>query len=44
MIGTSVTLLAEKGSLVLGTWQWVILVELDGPRAREIALGFVKTE
>ena len=44
MIGTSVTLLAEKGKLILGTWQRVILVELDGPRAREIAVGFVKTE
>jgi secondary thiamine-phosphate synthase enzyme len=40
LIGTSVGLLAEKGSLVLGTWQRVILVELDGPRQREIAVGF----
>jgi secondary thiamine-phosphate synthase enzyme len=44
MIGTSVTLLVEKGSLILGTWQRVILVELDGPRSREIAVGFVETE
>jgi secondary thiamine-phosphate synthase enzyme len=43
IIGTSVGLLAEKGSLVLGTWQRVILIELDGPRQREIALGFAKT-
>jgi secondary thiamine-phosphate synthase enzyme len=41
LIGTSVTLLAEQGSLVLGTWQRVVLVELDGPRNREIAFGFV---
>jgi secondary thiamine-phosphate synthase enzyme len=40
IIGTSVGLLAEKGSLVLGTWQRVILIELDGPRQREIAVGF----
>jgi len=40
IIGTSVGLLAEKGSLILGTWQRVILVELDGPRQREIAVGF----
>ena len=39
-----VALLVEKGSLILGTWQRVILVELDGPRSREIAVGFVKTE
>lgn len=43
LIGTSVALLAEKSSLVLGTWQRVILVELDGPRQREIAVGFVAT-
>lgn len=43
LIGTSVGLLVEKGSLILGTWQRVILVELDGPRQREIAVGFVVT-
>ena len=43
LIGTSITLLAEKGSLVLGTWQRVILIELDGPRQREIAVGFTET-
>lgn len=41
LIGTSVGLLADKGALILGTWQRVILVELDGPRQREIAVGFV---
>ena len=41
LIGTSVGLIAEKGALSLGTWQRVILVELDGPRRREIAVGFV---
>ena len=44
LIGTSVTLLAENGKLILGTWQRVILVELDGPRQRHIAVGFVSTE
>ncbi len=43
IIGTSVGLLTEKGSLILGTWQRVILVELDGPREREIAVGFTQT-
>ena len=41
LIGTSVGLLVDKGALILGTWQRVILVELDGPRQREIAVGFV---
>ena len=44
LIGTSTTLLFENDSLILGTWQRVILVELDGPRQREIAVGFVSTE
>jgi secondary thiamine-phosphate synthase enzyme len=44
LIGTSVTLLAEKGAFILGTWQRLILVELDGPRQREIAVAFVPTE
>ena len=41
LIGTSLTLLVENNSLVLGTWQRVVLVELDGPRTREVALAFV---
>jgi secondary thiamine-phosphate synthase enzyme len=44
LIGTSVGLLAANGSLLLGTWQRVILVELDGPRQREIAIAFVSAE
>jgi secondary thiamine-phosphate synthase enzyme len=43
LIGTTVSLLVENGSIVLGTWQRVVLVELDGPRNREIAMGFVAT-
>src|SRR5712692_8723405 len=32
------TLLVEEGKLVLGRWQSVFAVELDGPRQRELAL------
>ena len=32
------TLLVENGELVLGRWQSVFAVELDGPRRREVAL------
>jgi secondary thiamine-phosphate synthase enzyme len=39
LIGTSVTLPFEKKKLVLGTWQRVVLIELDGPRERELALS-----
>ena len=36
LIGTSVSLPFEKGQLVLGTWQRVVLIELDGPRERQV--------
>lgn len=42
LIGTALTLPVESGSLVLGTWQRVILIELDGPRSRELTLQFLK--
>jgi secondary thiamine-phosphate synthase enzyme len=42
LLGTALTLPVEIGSLVLGTWQRVILVELDGPRHRNLTLTFLK--
>ena len=41
LIGTSVTQPVESGELLLGTWQRIILVELDGPREREVVLTFL---
>ncbi|MBZ5719836.1 MAG: secondary thiamine-phosphate synthase enzyme YjbQ [Acidobacteriia bacterium] len=38
MIGTSVTLPFDHGKFLLGTWQRVVLVELDGPRERELVV------
>lgn len=38
LVGTSIALPFEKNSLLLGTWQRVVLVELDGPREREIVV------
>lgn len=43
LIGTALTLPVESGALVLGTWQRVVLVELDGPRQRELTLQFLKS-
>jgi len=43
LIGTSVSMMVERGLLLLGTWQRVILVELDGPREREVVVGFVES-
>jgi secondary thiamine-phosphate synthase enzyme len=39
LMGTSVSLPFERKKLVLGTWQRVVLIELDGPREREIVLS-----
>jgi secondary thiamine-phosphate synthase enzyme len=39
LIGTSVALPFERGKLVLGTWQRVVLIELDGPRQRELVVS-----
>ena len=36
LIGPSVSVPVQAGRLVLGTWQRIILVELDGPRTRDV--------
>jgi secondary thiamine-phosphate synthase enzyme len=36
ILGPSLTVPIAHGKLVLGTWQSVLLVELDGPREREV--------
>ncbi len=41
MLGTGVSAPVERGALVLGGWQRIILVELDGPRERELAISFL---
>ncbi|MGC2297282.1 MAG: secondary thiamine-phosphate synthase enzyme YjbQ [Acidobacteriaceae bacterium] len=43
LIGTALTLPVDAGALVLGTWQRVILVELDGPRQRNLTLHLLKS-
>ncbi len=42
LIGVSKQFLVEKGKLALGTWQSIILLELDGPRERRVWLEFCK--
>lgn len=41
IIGPSVLLPFEKGKLILGTWQRIVLVEFDGPRERQVTLSFL---
>ena len=40
LLSPSLTLLVEDGRLLLGRWQSVFAVELDGPRQRSLALQF----
>ena len=40
IMGSSVTVMVEKGRLVLGTWQKIFFCEFDGPRTRKV---YVKT-
>ena len=41
LIGTAVIVPVNDGQLKLGNWQRIILVELDGPRQRELTLNFL---
>ena len=38
VLGNSVTLPVRAGRIQLGTWQRIMLVELDGPRSRHITV------
>jgi secondary thiamine-phosphate synthase enzyme len=42
LIGTSLGVMVQRGGLALGTWQRVVLVELDGPRERDVLVGFLE--
>ncbi len=41
LLGTSLSIPVKNGEPLLGEWQRIILVELDGPRNREIAITFI---
>jgi secondary thiamine-phosphate synthase enzyme len=41
ILGPSLMVPIANGKLVLGTWQSVLLVELDGPRDREVQVTLV---
>jgi secondary thiamine-phosphate synthase enzyme len=43
IIGPSVSVPVNKGELKLGTWQRVVLVELNGPRERTITFNFISS-
>jgi secondary thiamine-phosphate synthase enzyme len=43
LIGTSIVLSITKGSFSLGSWQRIVLVELDGPRERTLSFSLLPT-
>jgi len=38
LLGTDKTLIIENGKIIRGRWQQIFLVELDGPRTRQIVV------
>ncbi|KDE60590.1 hypothetical protein EL22_15970 [Halostagnicola sp. A56] len=42
VVGPSVTIPIENGSLAMGTWQSVLLAEFDGPRTRTVSVTTVR--
>jgi secondary thiamine-phosphate synthase enzyme len=43
LLGSSATLAVRRGQLVRGTWQSIIVAELDGPRRRSVSLQILGT-
>jgi secondary thiamine-phosphate synthase enzyme len=43
VIGTSVTLPFREGQVALGVWQGLMLIELDGPRTRDIDITILRS-
>ena len=44
IIGPGVFVPVTNGELLLGTWQRIVLIELDGPRERKVAVSLIKSE
>lgn len=41
IIGPSLTMPVREGKIVLGTWQRIIMIELDGPKERSISITLI---
>jgi secondary thiamine-phosphate synthase enzyme len=42
LMGNSLTVIIENGSLLLGTWQGIFFCEFDGPRARNVYIKIIE--
>ncbi len=43
LMGSSVNVMIEGGSLMLGTWQGIFFCEFDGPRSRKIIVKIIES-
>lgn len=41
VVGSSATLIVERGEVLLGRWQGVFLCEFDGPRERRVQIKLI---
>lgn len=44
LCGVSLNLPVSAGHLLIGRWQGVLFLEMDGPRRREVYLTFIESE
>ena len=44
LLGASQTVFVENGRLVLGTWQSLFFCEFDGPRTRQVLVGYTNAD
>ena len=44
LLGSSVTILIEDGTLQLGAWQGIYFAEFDGPRARKVLVRIISNQ
>ncbi|MDP2924423.1 MAG: secondary thiamine-phosphate synthase enzyme YjbQ [Candidatus Omnitrophota bacterium] len=44
LLGSSLNIIIENGSLVLGTWQGIYFCEFDGPRQRQIYVKIIAAQ
>jgi secondary thiamine-phosphate synthase enzyme len=43
LVGSSATVIVDKGKLVLGRWQGVYFCEFDGPRTRQVHVQVIQS-
>ena len=42
IVGTSISIIVDKGRLILGTWQRIFFCEFDGPRTRKVYIKVIR--